>query len=336
MEDGAMTSANPAAATLPAPASPRRRLVKALRFPLVRILLAVIVVSIAMNGTRVLLELLGLAPVRGAPHRLALTLLGTVATMAVVHSAYLLYVTYVEGRSATEFALAGSAKELGMGMVIGAGIFSAVILVLVTGGWYSVAGTNMWAVALAPLLAAAGAAYVEELIVRGILFRNLEDMLGSWISLAITALLFGLAHIANPNATFTSAIAIALEAGVLLGAAYMMTQRLWLAIGIHFAWNFVQGGIFGVAVSGNATAGILRGGLHGPELLTGGPFGVEGSVVAVVVCLAAAMVLLVIARRRGHIMTPAWRRRLTTAEVPQLRATAAFSSASGAGGGENP
>ncbi|HEU6453536.1 MAG TPA: type II CAAX endopeptidase family protein [Gemmatimonadaceae bacterium] len=330
-----MTSANPTT-TLPSPASPRGRIVRGLRFPLVRIVLAAIVVSIAMNGTRILLKLLGLAPVRGAPHRLALILLGTVATIAVVHAAYLLYVRYVEGRSATEFAPAGSVKELGTGMLIGAGIFSAVILVLVAGGWYSVAGTNPWTAALAPLLAAAGAAYVEELIVRGILFRNLEDMLGSWISLAITALLFGFAHIANPNATLTSAIAIALEAGVLLGAAYMVTQRLWLAIGIHFAWNFVQGGIFGVAVSGNATVGVLRGELHGPTLLTGGPFGVEGSAVAVVVCLAAAVVLLVIARRRGHIIAPAWRRRLTTAEVPQLRATAAFSSASGAGGGENP
>ncbi|HEU4586473.1 MAG TPA: type II CAAX endopeptidase family protein, partial [Gemmatimonadaceae bacterium] len=287
-----MTFANHGAAALPTPAGPRSRIVTVLRFPLVRILLAAIVVSIAASGTRIILKLLGLAPERGAPHRLALILLGTVATIAVVHGAYLLYVRYVEGRSATEFAVVGAAKELGLGMLIGACIFSAVILVLVAGGWYGVAGTNPWTTALAPLLAAAGAAYVEELVVRGILFRNLEDLLGSWISLAITALLFGLAHIANPNATLTSALAIALEAGVLLGAAYMLTQRLWLAIGIHFAWNFVQGGIFGVAVSGNASVGVLRGELHGPELLTGGPFGVEGSAVAVVVCLAAAVVLL--------------------------------------------
>lgn len=323
-------------ATLPAPAGPRGRLVRALRFPLVRILLAAVVVSIAMNGMRAILEALGLAPSRGAPHRLALIILGTIATIAVVHIAYLLYVQYIEGRSATEFAVAGATKELAIGALIGAGIFSTVIVVLVAGGWYRIAGTNQWTAAIAPLLAAAGAAYVEELIMRGILFRNLEEMLGSWISLAITALLFGLAHLNNPNATLTSALAIALEAGVLLGAAYMVTQRLWLAIGIHFAWNFVQGGVFGVAVSGVASEGILRGELHGPELLTGGPFGVEGSVVAVVVCLAAAVVLLVVARREGHLIAPMWRRRLTTAEVPQLRATAAFNSASTADDGENP
>ncbi|HET7620613.1 MAG TPA: type II CAAX endopeptidase family protein [Gemmatimonadaceae bacterium] len=331
-----MTSAQLSSASLSAPPGPRRRLVRALRFPLVRIVLAVIVVSIAMNLTKAILGYAGLTAVRGAPHRLALLLLGTVATIGVVHAAYIAYVHYVEGRAASEFAPTGAVKELAVGALIGAAIFSAAIAVLFAGGWYGVTGTNPWTAALPSLLAAAGAAYVEELIVRGILFRNLEEMLGSWLALGITALLFGLAHLANPNATLIGAIAIALEAGILLGAAYMATRRLWLAIGIHFAWNFTQGGIFGVAVSGVASNGLLRGELRGPSLLTGGAFGVEGSVVAVVVCLAAALPLLTLARRRGNVVAPMWRRPLTTGEVPQLHPTAAFNSASIAGGGENP
>ena len=323
-----MTSEQDSAVTLPAPSGPRRRLVRALRFPLVRIVLAVIVVSAAMNGTRAILKFAGLAPERGAPHRVTLLLLGTIATIAVVHVVYLAYVRYLEGRAATEFGATGAVRELAVGAILGAAIFSAAIAVLFAAGGYRVAGMNPWTFALAPLLAAARAAYVEELIVRGILFRNLEDMLGSWLALAITAALFGLAHLANPNATLTGAVAIALEAGVLLGAAYMATHRLWLAIGIHFAWNFVQGGIFGVAVSGVASNGVLRGELHGPALLTGGAFGVEGSLVAVVVCLAAAAPLLAVARRRGNVVAPRWRRPLTAADVPQLNATAAFSSAS--------
>lgn len=331
-----MTSAQASAASLSAPSGPRRRLVRALGSPLVRIVLAVIVVSIAMNATRALLKYTGLSAQRGAPHRLALLLLGTVATIAVVHAAYLAYVHYIEGRAASEFAATGAASELAFGALIGATIFSVAIAVLFAGGWYRATGTNPWTTALASILAAAGAAYVEELIVRGILFRNLEEMLGSWFALAITALLFGFAHLANPNATIAGALAIALEAGVLLGAAYMVTRRLWLAIGIHFAWNFVQGGVFGVAVSGVASDGILRGELRGPTLLTGGAFGVEGSLVAVVVCLAAALPLLTLARRRGNVIASTWRRPLTTRDVPQLNATAAFKSASGAGGGENP
>jgi uncharacterized protein len=287
------------------------------------------VVSIAMNATRAILKLAGLAPERGAPHRLALLLLGTVATIAVVHAAYLAYVRYLEGRAATEFAATGAARELALGAMIGAAIFSLAIAVLFAVGWYRVVGVNPWTAALAPLLAAAGAAYVEELIARGILFRNLEEMLGSWLALAITAALFGFAHLANPNATITGALAIALEAGVLLGAAYMATRRHRLANGIHFAWNFVQGGIFGVAVSGVASNGILRGELHGPVLLTGGSFGVEGSLVAVIVCLAAAAPLLAIARRRRTVVAPMWRRAGPAGGV-------AFSSASVSGDAGNP
>lgn len=331
-----MTPVQTTVATLPVPAGPRSRIVRALRFPLVRIVVAVLVVSIAMNGTRVILKLTGIAPERGAPHQAVRILLVTGATIAAVHAAYLLYVRYVEGRAATEFAGRGAARELALGALIGAGLLSLVILILSLGGWYTISGENAWSVALPSLLAAASAAYLEELIVRGILFRNLEAMLGSWLSLVATALIFGLAHFTNPNATLASTLAIALEAGVLLGAAYMVTQRLWLAIGIHFAWNFVQGGIFGVAVSGIASDGIMRGELRGPELLTGGPFGVEGSAVAVVICLAAAVALLLIARRAGRIGAPIWQRSHGASEEARPATNAAINPASTAGVGENP
>lgn len=332
-----MSSAQSAAPEAGAPAGGPGRFLRVVRFPLVRIVLAVVVVSIALNATRGVLKLAGLAPgAGGSPHRLVLTLLGTVATIVVVHLAYLLYVRFVERRHLSEFAATGAVGELVTGVLVGTLLFSVTIGVLWAGGWYRVTGTNPWTAVVAPLLFAAGAAYVEELVVRGILFRNIEDMLGSWLALAITAALFGLAHIFNPHATMISALAIALEAGVLLGAAYMVTRRLWLAIGIHFAWNFAQGGIFGVAVSGVASNGILRGELRGPSIVSGGSFGAEGSVIAVVVCLVAAVPLLMLARRRAHIMPPIWRRPLTTAQVPQLNATAAFTRASISGGEENP
>jgi len=331
-----MISAPAARAAHSAPSGSRHRLARVLRFPLVRIVLATLVVSAAMNAARAALKAAGLSSERGVPHRLALTLLGTCATIAVVHAAYLTYVRYLEGRPASELAATGATRELALGAIIGAALFSTAIAVLFAGGWYRVAGTNPWTAALTPLLAAAAAAYLEELIARGILFRNLEELLGSWLALTVTALLFGLAHLANPNATIVGALAIALEAGVLLGAAYMATRRLWLAMGIHFAWNFVQGGIFGMAVSGSTSRGILRGELHGPTPLTGGAFGVEGSVVAVVVCLAATVPLIAIARREGNVLAPLWRRRPTMADVPQLRTTAIFNSASAADGGESP
>jgi hypothetical protein len=97
-----------------------------------------------------------------------------------------------------------------------------------------------------------------------------------------------------------------LEAGILLAAAYMLTRRLWLCMGLHFAWNFTQGGIFSAAVSGGASHGLLKATLVGPDWLTGGAFGPEASAVAVVVCTTAGLLLLVAADRKGHVIQPAW------------------------------
>jgi uncharacterized protein len=118
-----------------------------------------------------------------------------------------------------------------------------------------------------------------------------------------------------------SSTAISLEAGVMLAAAYMVTRRVWLAIGIHIAWNFAQSGIFGVATSGVESAGYLQGNLNGPTILSGGTFGPEASIVAVVVCFAAGLYMLRVAHKKRHFLRPSWRREetlSTTASLPGL------------------
>jgi hypothetical protein len=107
-----------------------------------------------------------------------------------------------------------------------------------------------------------------------------------------------------------------IEAGILLAAAYAYTGRLWLPIGIHIAWNFTQGGIFGVEVSGNTSEGLLQGKLSGPLWLSGGAFGAEGSVIAVCICLAMGIFLLWRTVKSGRIRQPFWIR--TTVETQAL------------------
>ena len=103
--------------------------------------------------------------------------------------------------------------------------------------------------------------------------------------------------------------AIAVEAGILLGAAYMLTRRLWLAIGIHATWNFTQGWVFSVPVSGGeAPLGLLITRRAGPEWLTGGAFGLEASVVAMVVATLAGLVLLLMAIRGGQLRPAPWQK----------------------------
>ena len=151
------------------------------------------------------------------------------------------------------------------------------------------------------------AGVAEETMFRGILFRLSTKVLGTWGALLITSALFGAAHAANPGATVGSSLAIAIEAGVLLGSAYAATQRLWVPIGLHIGWNFTEGPIFGMAVSGNSmSAGLIRGSLSGPRILTGGAFGPEFSIVAVMVCSAAAVYFLRRTVKMHRVELPDW------------------------------
>ena len=124
---------------------------------------------------------------------------------------------------------------------------------------------------------------------------------------------FGFTHLSNENATVFASVAIALEAGVLLAAAYMLTRRLWLVIGLHASWNFVQGGVFGIPVSGTDMGGLFHTEFAGPTLLTGGEFGLEGSLITITICLLLGIVLLRQAGLKGQIVPPPWRRK---PEVP--------------------
>jgi membrane protease YdiL (CAAX protease family) len=191
---------------------------------------------------------------------------------------------------ATGFAImaiaVGIAAVLGVYRIVGPGDTSRLVLELVT-------------VAILPGI-------MEELLFRGILFRWIEDFGGSWAALFVTSALFGLAHIMNPNATWFSSFAIAVEAGVLLGGAYMLTRSLWFPMGLHAAWNFTQGEIFDVPVSGIDEHGLVQAQLSGPTLLSGGNFGLEASIIALVLATAVGVWLVWLAVKRGNVVRPHW------------------------------
>ncbi len=231
-----------------------------------------------------------------------------IIAVVVVSFAYYGFVRVIERRSVIELSFKNSPAELASGVLIGALLFSVTIGILWLLGYYNVTGTNPWTVMFSWLVLAIISGVSEELLFRGILFRVVEESLGTWLSLAISALIFGLFHLANPNATLWGAIAIAIEAGILLAAAFVYTRRLWLPIGIHFAWNFVQGAVFGVAVSGNEATGLLQSTLSGPSLLSGGDFGAEGSVFAVLVCLIAGGYFIWKSHQQGKFIKPFWNR----------------------------
>ena len=279
---------------------------KIVQFPLVLLVIGLAFMAIAgMLSSFVAGLLQGLGAGQNGP--MAVVFGAIVA--AIFTGAYLLFVRLVERRKPTAFGLAGWAKELGAGLLIGFLIFSAIVGVIALFGGYRVVGTRgaevLWPVIGIAILSG----FTEEIMMRGIVFRLVERWLGSWIALAISAALFGALHLANPNASAFAAICIALEAGIMLAAIYMVTRRLWAAIGIHAAWNFTQGGIYGIAISGLDTKGLLVPRITGSDLLTGGAFGAEASLPALILATALGVVLLVLAHRRGNFVAPFWARR---------------------------
>jgi uncharacterized protein len=266
---------------------------RVLHFPLVAIVVAILFVAIPFA-------------IVSAPFNLFVTdkslrRVGALLLAAVVLGAYWAYVRIIEKRDVSELSGRHALRELGLGLALGALLFSVTVGILAAVGAYQATGNNGWQTMLAILPVCMLSGILEEVVFRGVVFRILEQWLGSWIALCISAAIFGALHLFNPGATLLNAAAISIEGGVLLAAAYMLTRRLWLCIGIHIAWNFTQGGVFSVAVSGSASKGLLRSRMVGPDWLTGGTFGAEASVVALAVCAVAGIVLVFLAIRKGNV-----------------------------------
>ncbi|WP_328561865.1 CPBP family intramembrane glutamic endopeptidase [Streptomyces coelicoflavus] len=237
---------------------------------------------------------------------LASSLASVGGVVAVVGSAvavviYWAVMRHVARRDVPEIAKPGAVTHALAGSAIGFAFITVSMLTLLTE--FSFTERSGGALSIVASMAAMqlGAAVTEELIFRGLALQALEKMWGSWAALTATAVLFGLLHLANPDATLWSSTAIAVEAGVLLGAAFLWTRNIWFVVGLHFAWNTTLG-LIGIPVSGHASEGLMTTNPTGPDLVTGGDFGLEASIVPVVVSLLMAIPMLIAAHRRGNLV----------------------------------
>ena len=141
----------------------------------------------------------------------------------------------------------------------------------------------------------AGVAVLEELLFRGFVFQRLVDGIGAPAALLLMAVLFAVAHWGNPGMEGGTVVSATIDNGlgaILLGLAWLRTGSLALPIGIHFGWNWTQGSLLGFDVSGLTQAGwLLPHLLDKPQWLTGGTFGPEASVFAVLVDATAVLLL---------------------------------------------
>ena len=287
----------------PAPEGPSRLRTIALSAPL-RLVWTVL----AYVGVNALLNRLGIARTGSAS-------VTWVYRNAVVALAVLWFSVLLErkGLAAAGLGLRPAARGLGLGFLTGAGIVSAIVGILAIAGAYRVQGlwpldpgTSRWALFAFYILGFFMVGFAEEIRSRGLLFRLLEQNLGTWIAMGLSALYFGFSHLQNQNATVWSSVAIAIEGGVLLAALYAATRNLWVPIGIHWAWNLFEGPVFGTVISGNAVGALLRPSVSGGAWLTGGPFGPEAGVPSLVVGTVLGGLAVVWMIRRGGVVPGPW------------------------------
>jgi membrane protease YdiL (CAAX protease family) len=148
----------------------------------------------------------------------------------------------------------------------------------------------------------------EELYVRGYLLTNFMESTGKYVALLITSLIFSAFHLFNPNWSLIGLVNIIL-AGLLLGIYFVHRRNLWFPIGMHFSWNFCQGTVYGSRVSGVTTPSLLQTQFSGSELLTGGEFGLEASLVTTAAIAVLVVLVHLIYRprpaNRSQIQPPA-------------------------------
>lgn len=190
-------------------------------------------------------------------------------------------------------------KDLFLGLLIGAvSIGLAVLIAMSSGGlkfsFNSTHGTSAILLTLGVSFAVfTVAAAFEEAFFRGYILQTFARANLAWMAIIMTSLFFAAAHLQNSGANIISSVNTGL-AGIWFGVAYMKTRNLWFVFGIHFIWNWLQGAVFGIEVSGITnvtTAPILSELDSGPAWLTGGEYGIEGGIACTIAIIFSTVLI---------------------------------------------
>jgi CAAX protease family protein len=198
------------------------------------------------------------------------------------------------------FVLRHATGDTFIGLFIGLGMMTACIAVIYFCGWAKPeagAAFSRSALALAALAIIANT-ITQEVMVRGYVQQTVQSRFGVLSGVVVSALFFLALHLGAIQGAILPMISL-FAAGILLGSAYAVTGNLWLPIALHFGWNFLQGPVLGEAVSGQSLgAGWRLLHLAGPPLMTGGKFGVEGGLIAIIITILGTPIVLLIYRQR--------------------------------------
>lgn len=141
----------------------------------------------------------------------------------------------------------------------------------------------------------------EEIVSRSFMIPTITAYSNVWVALFISSSIFAILHLFNANITILSTLNIFL-AGLLLGLLYLRYESIWPAISFHVAWNFFQGSFFGFEVSGHEVYSYLDTTEIGPDLYTGGPFGLEGSIICTLLLMTYSAYLFMQWPKTDHFV----------------------------------
>ena len=279
---------------------------KIIHFPLVKMVIG----FAAVAGSVALIEWAGrsLLDKTQFPDELKNLVVAVVESVVAVYVYLMLFKLY-EQRPITELSRKLFFKHASRGFSMGFFLQTLFIFILYLAGGYDVIAINPVSFLLPAFTTALSAGFVAEILIRGIAFRLTEESLGTLISVLIFAVLFAIFHLDARGVTIFSVIATALQAGLLLSSAYVLTRSLWFPIFLHFAWDFTEPGIYGAINPGNSvTESFISSVVGGPVSLSGGEMGPQNSMQSIIICLGASLLFLWIANRRQNFIRPFWKR----------------------------
>jgi hypothetical protein len=286
---------------------PTTRLGKVIQFPLLRIL----IVIVFLFPVTLLANLIGLESIRhfSEPFYTIIRYGRDFFFLISFMIAYGFYTKYVERREANELSFKKFYKELGLGALLSFCTVAFMVLLMAVLGYYKIASFNPLKNLSDYFMLQMMVGFTEELIFRVILFKLSEELLGSWIAIIIQGLIFGFAHMANPNASFGTSVGLVISDTLLLGGAFMLTRRIWLVMGLHWSWNFFQAGVFGMPNSGKIPEGWITPTINGPTWITGGAWGIEASYLAILILFIMGLYVFKKAIKNGQLVHPMWKRK---------------------------
>jgi len=244
-----------------------------------------------------------------------------VAEAFIATTGYIFLFRIYDKRPIHELSTSTFFNNATVGFLTGVALQSLFILVIYLTGTFLIVNINPVSTLISPFAFALTAGFVAEIIMIGIVFRLLEQQTGTVIALFIFIILFAILHINVKGATLISVSATAMQAGLLLPAAYVYSRNLWLPIFLHFGWDFAEPGIFGgINPSTSLTQGLLTSKIAGNSLFTGGETGPQDSLSSLLLCLLSGLIFLSLAKQKNNLIKPQWKTTATNKSICNSRA----------------